>query len=198
MGKQRSRAVGGKLHAGNHCDEAVQHLLKVIFMVHEVNISDKNGATHTLRVESCADGSWKVDGATIPIEFIETNVGALLVTSDTASYDIRCDILGGQALISVNNGQYAVDVLDPRSLRTRRNTNVAEEGPRKIKAPMPGKVVRVLQVEGDKVDLGQGIIVIEAMKMQNELKTPKTGTVKKINFKEGDTVNAGETLAVVE
>ena len=68
----------------------------------------------------------------------------------------------------------------------------------KIKAPMPGKVVRVLADVGTAVEAGQSVLVIEAMKMQNELKAPKTGVVKKINVAEGAAVDAGQTLAEVE
>jgi biotin carboxyl carrier protein len=63
---------------------------------------------------------------------------------------------------------------------------------------MPGKVVRILAAEGEAVQAGQGVVVIEAMKMQNELKAPKSGTVKKIMATEGMAVIAGDTLAIVE
>jgi biotin carboxyl carrier protein len=63
---------------------------------------------------------------------------------------------------------------------------------------MPGKVVRVLAAEKTEVDAGQGVLVVEAMKMQNELKSPKKGIVQKIIATEGTAVNAGDVLAVVE
>jgi biotin carboxyl carrier protein len=63
---------------------------------------------------------------------------------------------------------------------------------------MPGKVVRVLLRTGDEVDLGQGVVVVEAMKMQNEIKSPKSGRVVEIRVSEGATVNASQVLAVVE
>jgi biotin carboxyl carrier protein len=69
---------------------------------------------------------------------------------------------------------------------------------KKIVAPMPGKVVRILAREGTEVQAGQGIIVVEAMKMQNELKSPKQGVVQKIEVTEGATVNAGDVLVIVE
>jgi len=72
------------------------------------------------------------------------------------------------------------------------------EGPKRITAPMPGKVVRVVAPPGTRVEAGQGVIVIEAMKMQNELKSPKKGTVQRIVASEGAAVNAGDTLAIIE
>jgi biotin carboxyl carrier protein len=63
---------------------------------------------------------------------------------------------------------------------------------------MHGKIVRVLAKAGDQVDAGTGVIVVEAMKMQNEMKSPREGSVKAVNVKPGDTVNAGDVLAIVE
>jgi biotin carboxyl carrier protein len=62
---------------------------------------------------------------------------------------------------------------------------------------MPGKVVRVLVKQGAAVEAGQGLLVVEAMKMQNEIRSPKSGKIEKLLVVENQTVNAGETLAVV-
>ena len=67
-----------------------------------------------------------------------------------------------------------------------------------IVAPMPGKVVRVLVGVGEQIDAGSGIMVVEAMKMQNEMKSPKAGVVVALNVQVGVTVNRGDVLAVVE
>ena len=92
---------------------------------------------------------------------------------------------------------FDVEIVDPRAVR-RRGASGTVEGRQTLTAAMPGKVVRVLVSEGDTVEAGQGIVVVEAMKMQNEVKSPKAGTVVKIAASEGSTVNAGELLAVVE
>ena len=65
-------------------------------------------------------------------------------------------------------------------------------------APMPGKVVRIIAKQGDSIEAGKGVLVVEAMKMQNELKATKSGTVQKIMVAEGAAVNAGDVLAIVE
>ncbi len=98
--------------------------------------------------------------------------------------------LGGKRLL------YRVD--DPRSLKSRRRRHGGTEGPKAVTAPMPGRVVRVLVSVGDKVEAHQGVVVIEAMKMQNELKSPKTGKVAQLRVEPGDTVAAGDVLAIVE
>ena len=63
---------------------------------------------------------------------------------------------------------------------------------------MPGKIIRVLVQIGEKVDAGQGLLVVEAMKMQNEIRSPKSGTVERLLVKEGQPVNAGEILAWID
>lgn len=91
---------------------------------------------------------------------------------------------------------YRVD--DPRSLKSRRSRQGGSDGPKSVTAPMPGRVVRVLVQPGDEVAAHQGLVVIEAMKMQNELKAPKAGKVIDLRVEAGGTVAAGDVLAVVE
>lgn len=91
---------------------------------------------------------------------------------------------------------YRID--DPRSLKSRRSRAGGQEGPKAVTAPMPGRVIRVLVNKGDEVQAHQGIVVIEAMKMQNELKSPKAGRVIELRVQPGGTVAAGEVLAVVD
>jgi biotin carboxyl carrier protein len=91
--------------------------------------------------------------------------------------------------------------VNDRQRRTRRAGHGGESGPaglQRIVAPMPGKIVRVLVAEGDAVAARQGLVVVEAMKMENELRSPKEGRIKEILVKEGMSVEAGRVLAVVE
>jgi biotin carboxyl carrier protein len=90
-----------------------------------------------------------------------------------------------------------MEVRDPRRW-SRQSRGGAHAGTHQIKAPMPGKVVRVLAAAGDVVEAGQGVVVVEAMKMQNELKAPRAGRVIGVTAKIGATVTAGEVLATVE
>src|ERR687893_26810 len=97
---------------------------------------------------------------------------------------------------SVGAREDGVRLTDPKHLR---GTGGGEQGGRaQLKAPMPGKVVRVLVEAGQAVESGQGLVVVEAMKMQNELKSPKSGTVAELRAEPGSTVNAGDVLVVVE
>jgi biotin carboxyl carrier protein len=100
-------------------------------------------------------------------------------------------------VVSVAGRNTEVEVLDARA-ELRRAARHAQAGKVELKAPMPGKVVRVLVSEGAEVEANQGLLVIEAMKMQNEIKSPKKGIVSKLGVKEAGAVNAGDLLVVVE
>jgi biotin carboxyl carrier protein len=100
--------------------------------------------------------------------------------------------------VIVGTTQYAVTLTDPRRLRGASGMAAHADEAARIIAPMPGKVVRVMVEVGDVVTAGAGILVVEAMKMQNEMKSPKAGTVVALNVQAGATVNSGDVLAVVE
>jgi biotin carboxyl carrier protein len=91
-----------------------------------------------------------------------------------------------------------IKIVDPRRLRSGQNSGGHHQGAAQIVAPMPGKVVRVHVEAGATVEKGAGVIVVEAMKMQNEMKSPRAGVIVAVNVKPGDTVNAGDVLAVLE
>ncbi|MFI5106231.1 MAG: biotin/lipoyl-containing protein [Terriglobales bacterium] len=165
-------------------------------MIYEVTIAER-----TYRVDLVRTGEqWtcKLDGREFPLDVVSAREGGLSLLLDGKSYEVRQENVGAEAGIVVGQERFAVAVRDPRSFRSRRPAGADEHGPRKITAPMPGKVVRLLAGVGARVEAGQSVIVIEAMKMQNELKAPKTGVVKKINVAEGAAVEAGQSLAEVE
>jgi biotin carboxyl carrier protein len=150
--------------------------------------------THGEKLWSC-----KVDGQEMEVDAAPTARDVLSILIGDKAYEIKRErSLQGELHMVIGSARYAVDVQDPRSLKTRRAVAGAEAGPQKIKAAMPGKIVRVLVREKDEVKAGQGVIVMEAMKMQNEMKSPKDGRVQKILNAEGSTVNPGDTLAIIE
>jgi len=124
---------------------------------------------------------------------------ALSLIAGTGSY--RCDIdpgKNGQIRVLVGETVYPLEILDERRLRMRRaGGKFTLEGPQRIDAPMPGKVTRMLVKAGDQVEEGQGLVVVEAMKMENELKSPKAGKVTELHAVEGEAVESGAKLAVV-
>ncbi len=97
----------------------------------------------------------------------------------------------------VNGRRFEVEVRDPRNVSHRSKTAFGS-GRQNITAPMPGKVIRVLVNEGDQVETGQGLVVVEAMKMQNEMKASRPGRVVSVLARAGNTIAAGDTLVVLE
>lgn len=119
--------------------------------------------------------------------------GSFSVLIGERSYEVA--VSGSE--IQVNGRAFRVEVFDPRAMRSRGQAG-AGEGRIEIAAMMPGKVVRVLVTEGDEVEAGAGLVVVEAMKMQNEMKSPKAGRVVTVKTKADATVAAGEVLLVIE
>jgi biotin carboxyl carrier protein len=140
-----------------------------------------------------------VDGRAISVDvqLLEPGVMSLLMADPEAPRrQYRC-VLDGDGVV-IGGRRYGFAVEDPRSLQGRRGAGAGTEGPRQVKAPMPGRVVRLLVEVGEDVEEGQGVVVIEAMKMQNELKSPKAGRVIRVGAGVGDTVGSGDVLVVVE
>ena len=106
--------------------------------------------------------------------------------------------LDGKLKLQCGPQEFSARIIDPRVWRGRQQGALEAEGRQKIVAPMPGKVIRLLVEAGDSVEAGQGLVVVEAMKMQNEIKSPKSGKVERLLAKEGQSVNAGDILAWVE
>jgi biotin carboxyl carrier protein len=95
--------------------------------------------------------------------------------------------------VVVGPRQFVVELRDPRQWR-RRGSSIEAEGPQEIVAPMPGRIVKVLVTEGQEIKRDQGLLVIEAMKMQNELRAPRAGRVERVSVAEGRGVEAGARL----
>lgn len=165
-------------------------------MIYDVRIEE---TTHRLELDR-ADGVWhcRLDGREITLDAVLARRDVLSLLIDGKAYEIKREQTPTDTHLWVGPVRYAAEISDPKSLRARKAAAGADHGVRKLVAPMPGKVVRVLAPEKSEVDVGQGVLVVEAMKMQNELKSPKKGTVQRILAAEGAAVNAGDVLAIVE
>jgi biotin carboxyl carrier protein len=165
-------------------------------MNYDVTIDD-----HHYRLELARkDGQWRctLDGRAVQVDpvLLRHNVLSLIVGG--VSYEIKRELTASEIHLWIGSARYRTELRDPRSLHSRHAESGSATGAKKIVAPMPGKVVRVLVKEGMEVQAGQGVVVVEAMKMQNELKSPKQGIVRKGMVAEGANVNAGDVLMVVE
>lgn len=105
---------------------------------------------------------------------------------------------GNEKSLTIGGPSFPYQVHDPRSLATRRNRTTSDEGTLLLKATMTGRVVRIVAEKGTEVAAHGGVIVIEAMKMQNELRSPRAGKVAELRVTAGEMVNAGQVLAVIE
>jgi biotin carboxyl carrier protein len=164
-------------------------------MLYDVTIDGKN---HRLDL-NLADGRWlcRLNGRDLELDAILARPDVLSLRIGNLAYEVKSERVANELHLWVGSKRFAVEIRDPRSFRGRVRAG-DDQGPRKIVAPMPGKVVRVLVREGAEVESGAGVAVVEAMKMQNEIKSPKQGTIRKILVGEGAAVNAGDVLAIVE
>ncbi|MEZ5403030.1 MAG: biotin/lipoyl-containing protein [Bryobacteraceae bacterium] len=122
---------------------------------------------------------------------IEDGVYSILIGG--AVFEARVE----EGAVTVGGNRYAVRLRDPREWAPGAN-GVGGQGHTEVKAPMPGKVIRVLVEVGAEVEAGQGIAVVEAMKMQNEMRAARPGVVSAIRVATGDAVAAGQVLAVID
>ena len=164
-------------------------------MTYDIGI---DGKSYRLELHQ-ADGQWscRLDGREVDVDAVLARPNVLSLRIGDKAYEVKCERVAGETHIWVGSRRFAAEVRDPRSLRSRLRT-ADEQGPKKLTAPMPGKVVRVLLTQGTEVEAGTGIVVVEAMKMQNEVKSPKKGKIQKILVSEGAAVNSGDVLAIVE
>ena len=147
-----------------------------------------------------------VEGRCYQLEARETEAGAfLLLSTGGRVYECRAarasssaQGVGGVREVQIGDAVFQVKLVDPKRLRGARGAGAEASGRVQVVASMPGKVVRVLVEAGAQVAAGDGLVVVEAMKMQNELKSPKGGTVVEVRAEAGATVNAGDVLVVVE
>ena len=199
----QTRQAGRKWQGPTHSEEPLENQeqttrnwFSIHEMLYEVTIDGKN---HQLQLER-AEGGWqcRLDGLLVTVDAVLNRPSVLTLLMNGKSYDIKRELTASGMNIWVGSVRYETQIRDPRSLRGRRDDIGDDLGPKKLVAPMPGKVVRVLVNERAEVEAGQGIVIVEAMKMQNEIKSPKKGILRKLLAEEGNNVNAGDVLAIVE
>ena len=140
-----------------------------------------------------------LDGTRHELDVIHPEPGVVSLFIDGESYAIDIEDAADNVFVLVRDEIFNIDVADERKLRMRQaNRAATAEGKQLIKAPMPGKVVKILVKIGDEVQQGSGLVVVEAMKMENELKSPKAGKVTELLVKEGQAVEGGAPLVTVE
>jgi biotin carboxyl carrier protein len=137
-----------------------------------------------------------IDGRKIGADAAQISSGVYSILLGGQSFEVIVEKSGEGLLLRTAGREFHLEIVDPRAWRRGRAGSIELEGRQEVRAPMPGKIVRVLSAPGEKVEAGQGLLVIEAMKMQNEIRSPKSGTIDRLAL-EGQTVKAGEIVAIV-
>jgi biotin carboxyl carrier protein len=157
---------------------------------------------HQVELKRSGDNiSAVIDGRSYDVEVSEPEPGVYLIKKDGKifeAYVAPADRPDVRKKVTIRGREIEVRLIDPKRLRSTGGGGEHADGLAEIKTAMPGKVVRILIAAGSEVKKGDGVLVVEAMKMQNELKSPKDGTVTNILVTEGATVVAGQSLAMIE
>jgi biotin carboxyl carrier protein len=159
---------------------------------------DVDGVVRSVQVDRVGDRfTVTIDGRTHTVDAAEVEPGrwSLLMDGSYASHEIVVrPAASGEMSVQVDGASVPVALRDPR--RSRRG-HAAGDGPVRVVAPMPGKIVRLLVAPGDEVTVRQGLVVVEAMKMENELRAPRAGTVADVSVQEGAIVDVGAVLITI-
>ena len=161
--------------------------------------AEVNGEKH--EVEFARDGNdvvTTVDGRKYVVDASEPEKDVFLLKVENrvtaAIVSVSAD---NNYRVRVGADEIEVKIIDPKRLRGSAKDGTAGSDVSEIRTAMPGKVVRIIAPQGSEIKKGEPVVVVEAMKMQNEMKSPKDGVIAEIRFAEGDTVNAGDILAVI-
>jgi biotin carboxyl carrier protein len=164
--------------------------------------ADINGKQHDINLERGDKAvTADIDGRVYEVGVGNPEKGDYLIRHGNQVFACRIEASGKQGstlAVSVRGSDYEIQIIDPKRSRGVQTGGGHDHGSAHIIASMPGKVVRLLVEVGAQVEAGAGIVVVEAMKMQNEMKAPKAGVVISLNATPGATVNAGDVLAEIE
>ena len=153
---------------------------------HEIEIKREDGKVFA-----------RVDDREYELEVSEPEPGVYLLKHDGKIFEASVRP-GDLTHVRIGAAELELKLIDPKRLRGSGVGHEHGDGLAEIKTAMPGKVVAILQSVGASVEKGDGVMVVEAMKMQNELKSPKDGVIKEIRVAEGAAVSAGDILATIE
>jgi biotin carboxyl carrier protein len=169
-------------------------------MKFEVHLQSAVGAKKRV-VELDRQGSGyrvKLDGEPVAANVAQIAPNTISVLLDGQSFEVHVTPWhDGTIKLQSGPHEFIAELQDPRAWPGRKQGAAEVEGRQQMVAPMPGKVIRLLVKIGDQVEVGQGLVVVEAMKMQNEIRSSKTGKVERLPVKDGQNVNAGDVLCVV-
>jgi biotin carboxyl carrier protein len=156
---------------------------------------------YTIEIEEIEKSVYRlsIDGNELLVDGRKTGLNNYSLIIDRRSFEVDVDVSEDEYRVLVDGRSYHIRLVDERRMRLGAiQSGIEAQGRQEISVPMPGKVVAVLVNEGDRVEKGQGLVIVEAMKMENEVRSPINGEIKEIRTKAGETVEAGKILLVVE
>jgi biotin carboxyl carrier protein len=165
-------------------------------------IAELNDKKHEIILKQTGENvSAEIDGRVYKLEAQEVEPNVYLLKHENKIYQVFVSPnknTNEPFQVNVGAKDFEIKLTDPKRMRHSASASESEGGAAEIKTAMPGKVVRVLVEQGAEIKQGDGVLIVEAMKMQNEMKAPKDGIIKEIRATEGETVSAGDILAVIE
>lgn len=161
-------------------------------------IAELNNEKHEIQFKRDGESlSASVDGREYALEASEVEPNLYLLKHENQIFRVFVAPTEPKT-VDLGNHSFEIKISDPKRLRGAGGAIGSADGTAEIKTAMPGKVVRIVAKQGTEIKQGESVLVVEAMKMQNEMKAPKDGVVKEIRVAEGATVNAGDVLAIIE
>jgi biotin carboxyl carrier protein len=157
--------------------------------------------SYTVEIEETGKSVYRVsvDGHEFVVDGKKTGRTNYSLIVDNRSFEIEVDNSEDEYRVLVDGRNYHVNLVDERRVRIGgAQSGTQLQGRQKVSVPMPGKIIAVLVSEGDTVEKGQGLVIVEAMKMENEVRSPIAGEVKEIKVAPGETVEGGAVLLIVE
>lgn len=150
-------------------------------------------------IEIEKDGTLRVNGEPRDVDFLALGPSLYSILMNHRSYELVIEEREGKYDVLMQGKLYSGEVLDERAqlLATRRGGLGTESGEISVKAPMPGLIAAIPVTEGQEVVKGQTIVILESMKMQNELKAPRDGIVQRISVQPGQTVEQNKLLVTL-
>ncbi|MEE9568713.1 MAG: biotin/lipoyl-containing protein [Candidatus Binatia bacterium] len=157
--------------------------------------------TYTVDIEEVGRSLYRiaVDGDEFLVDGKQTGQNNYSLIINHRSFEVDVDTSEEEYRVLVDGRSYHIHLVDERRMRLGGfQTGIQLQGKQEVTVPMAGNVIAVLVAEGDRVDKGQGLVIVEAMKMENEVRSPIDAEIKEVRVKTGQSVEAGETLMVVE
>jgi biotin carboxyl carrier protein len=164
-------------------------------------VSEKKGETVQVGLQEISEGLFDItiDGQTLRVDASKTGRTIYSVIEAGLQYEAMVDERGAHGFdVQVGGRLFHLEAVDERTKLLSQSAATVAEGPQIVEAEMPGKVMKIEKSVGDDVAAGDGVLILEAMKMENEITSPIAGRLTEMVVGEGDTVEAGQKLFVVE